>query len=336
MSLALRSALGAVPRRLGAPLAQQQARRMQARGSRLAARAQQAGAAEEQEEKQQGHQAPKNSAASTEQANDPEILAYREHQANAARISLAEEARTLVALGKFGLLATQGRGELEGFPSGSVVEYAADAQGRPIFAFSTMSPHTADVRKEPRCSLTVLAEPFRGIADGRVNLLGRMAPITDEAEKEAAKAEYLRKHPNSFWVEFGDFSFFRLEEIVLARLVAGFARAGKVTAEEYADAESDPIAPFSAPVAGHMNEDHADATAAMIKHYVGITVDKATILNLDRLGMNVACERGKDAFKARLPFPRPATDRKSVKELIVEMTRAAAAAAAPANGNGSS
>lgn len=29
---------------------------------------------------------------------------------------------------RFGMLATQGRGELEGFPSGSVVEYAADAQ----------------------------------------------------------------------------------------------------------------------------------------------------------------------------------------------------------------
>ena len=31
---------------------------------------------------------------------DPEILAYREHQATAARMSLAEEARTLVAYGK--------------------------------------------------------------------------------------------------------------------------------------------------------------------------------------------------------------------------------------------
>ncbi len=45
----------------------------------------------------------------------------------------------------------------------------------------------------------------QGIADGRVNLLGRMAPITDEAEVAAAKAEYLKKHPGSFWVEFGDF-----------------------------------------------------------------------------------------------------------------------------------
>lgn len=32
-----------------------------------------------------------------------------------------------------------------------------------------------------------------------------MAPITDEAEVAAAKAEYLKKHPGSFWVEFGDF-----------------------------------------------------------------------------------------------------------------------------------
>jgi hypothetical protein len=69
----------------------------------------------------------------------------------------------------------------------------------------------------------------------------------------------------------------------------------------------------------------------MVKLYVGITVDDAKILTVDRLGMNVACTRGEQRFKARLPFPRAATDRKSVKDLIVEMTRAAAAAATPAS-----
>lgn len=34
-------------------------------------------------------------------------------------------------------------------------------QGRPIFAFSTMSPHTADVKANPKCSVTVMADPFR-------------------------------------------------------------------------------------------------------------------------------------------------------------------------------
>lgn len=328
----LRASLGLVPRRLSSALGQQ-ARRQAQRTARMATRAeQQAGAAaaaeetEEKEEPQRGHQAPANSAASNLESQDPELLAYRDHQATAARITLAEEARTLVALGQTGVLSTQGRGELEGFPTGSVVEYATDAQGRPIFAFSTMSPHTADVKKEPKCSFTVMAQPFRGIADGRVSLVGRMKVISDEEERAAAKQLYMQAHPNSFWVEFGDFSLFRMEEVVLARLVAGFARAGKVTGEEYAEAQPDPIAAFSGPVAGHMNEDHADSTAAMIKHYVGITVSKATILGIDRLGMSVSCERGKDQFKARLPFPRPATDRKSIKDLIVEMTRASAAA----------
>lgn len=45
----------------------------------------------------------------------------------------------------------------------------------------------------------------------------------------------------------------------------------QITAEEYAEAAPDPIYQFSAPVGGHMNEDHADATRAMVKHYVGIT-----------------------------------------------------------------
>ena len=35
----------------------------------------------------------------------------------------------------------------DGFPFGSLVDYAADASGRPLLAISTLSPHTA-VRSE--------------------------------------------------------------------------------------------------------------------------------------------------------------------------------------------
>ena len=51
-------------------------------------------------------------------------------------------------------------GALTGFPMGSVVEYATDEQGRPVFAFSSLSSHTSDVRADPRCSLTVTASGF--------------------------------------------------------------------------------------------------------------------------------------------------------------------------------
>ena len=51
-------------------------------------------------------------------------------------------------------------GALTGFPMGSVVEYATDERGRPVFAFSSLSGHTSDVRADPRCSLTVTATGF--------------------------------------------------------------------------------------------------------------------------------------------------------------------------------
>ena len=44
---------------------------------------------------------------------------------------------------------------------GSIVEYAADEAGWPLFAFSSMSAHTSDVRRDGRISLTVTAPGFQ-------------------------------------------------------------------------------------------------------------------------------------------------------------------------------
>ena len=277
----------------------------------------------QQDKQSAGHSVLQSSVVAAE-SEDPEVRAYQEHQAAAPRLSLADEARTLVANGTFCVVSTLSAGEPQGFPAGSVVEYAPDAAGRPVFSFSALSPHTGDVRADGRCAVTVRAQGFRGLADARVSLTGRMVALPP-AEIAAAKELYLARHPQSFWVEFGDFSWWRMEEVVAARVVGGFARAGKVPGAEYAAAVPDPVAQFSAPVCGHMNADHADSTVAMIKHYVGITVDSATMLSLDRLGVNVSCERAGQSFKCRLPFPRPAEDRKAIKEVVVEMTRAAAA-----------
>lgn len=77
-----------------------------------------------------------------------------------------------------------------------------------------------------------------------------------------------------------------------------------MTGEQYFEASPDPISPFSGYVAAHMNDDHEDATRAIVKHVAGISVSKAEILTLDRLGMVVKCERDGDTFKARIPFTR--------------------------------
>lgn len=76
-----------------------------------------------------------------------------------------------------------------------------------------------------------------------------------------------------------------------------------------------------------MNADHETDTLAMVRHYVGVSVDSAKMLDLDRLGMNLEVKRQGQTFKLRLPFSKPAEDRKGIKEAIVEMTKAAAASA---------
>ena len=48
-----------------------------------------------------------------------------------------------------------------GHPSGAVVEFAVDGQGRPLLATSTMSPHTQDLIADGKCSLTVQAPGWK-------------------------------------------------------------------------------------------------------------------------------------------------------------------------------
>ena len=138
-------------------------------------------------------------------------------------------------------------------------------------------------------------------------------------------------------VEFGDFNFFRMDEVTDIRFVGGFARAGSITPEEYKNAKPDPISSFGIHIATHMNDDHMSSTIAMVAHAIpGLDVEEALITSVDSLGMYVKCTRTPRAsdqpqqFKIRIPFPRKIEDRKAVKEVIVEMTRDAQATAAEA------
>ncbi len=197
-----------------------------------------------------------------------------------------------------------------------------------------MSTHTQDLLADPRCSVTIASKEFKGAADGRVNLMGKVTLVPPE-ERNTVKEIYLSKHPGAFWVDFGDFNWFRMDEITDVRFVGGFARAGSVTPEEYKNAKPDPIAGFGGAIAQHMNEDHMDSTIAMIANAIpGLVVEAAEITSVDSLGMYVKCTRTPRAsdqpqqFKIRLPFPRRVEQRKDVKDVIVEMTRAAKAAEA--------
>jgi len=259
--------------------------------------------------------------------------AFAEHQQNCAKLGFPVDVRTLVENSHgFAVISTNSKVK-DGYPNGSVVGFAPDEDGNPFFIFSGMSSHTQDILKDPKCSLTIASSAFKGAADGRVNLMGQVKLVPKD-ERDALKPLYLENHPDAFWVDFGDFNWFKME-IERINFVGGFARAGSITPEEYKNAKPDAISAFGSHVAEHMNDDHQESTIAMIESQVpGINAQEAIITSVDSLGMFVKITRSpednaeqKQTFKMRLPFPREATDRKAVKEIIVEMTRAAATSA---------
>jgi heme oxygenase (biliverdin-IX-beta and delta-forming) len=150
--------------------------------------------------------------------------------------TFAERARDLVARARTGALSTLSR-RRPGHPFGSVAPYASDGRGRPVFLISRLALHTKNLEADPRASLLV-AEPDAvedPLAAARVTLLGearRLAP----AESAADRVRYLERHPAAAtWVDFADFSFWRLE-VAEAYFVGGFGAMDWIPGEDYVEA----------------------------------------------------------------------------------------------------
>src|SRR6201987_5435945 len=125
--------------------------------------------------------------------------------------SFAERARTLAHLGRIGSLSTLSRKQL-GFPFGSVMPYALDERGRPIFLISTMAMHTHNLMEDPRASLLVTQSDASGdpLGASRATLLGKVQAVRGP-EAVGLRPLYLARYGNSkYWVDYEDFSFYRM------------------------------------------------------------------------------------------------------------------------------
>jgi len=128
--------------------------------------------------------------------------------------AFAERARTLMYLGRIGSLSTLSRKQ-PGFPFGSVMPYGLDDHGRPIFLISTMAMHTQNLQADPPASLLVTQDDTGGdpLGAARVTLVGNVLPIPESEVPEARKL-YLQRYANSkYWVDFEDFSFYRMDVV---------------------------------------------------------------------------------------------------------------------------
>jgi len=235
----------------------------------------------------------------------------------------AERARTLMHLGRIGSLSTLSRKQ-PGFPFGSVMPYGLDDRGRPIFLISTMAMHTQNVQADPRASLLVTQPDATGdpLGAARVTLIGNVLPVP-EADVAEARKLYLARYANSkYWVDFEDFSFYRMD-VVDVYYVGGFGVMGWVTASDYASAQPDPLVDHASGIIQHMNSDHANALIKLARAFAGIESDEVSMTSIDRLGFHVRFKTPEGMRGARIAFLREAKNPEETRKIVVEMVTAA-------------
>ena len=90
--------------------------------------------------------------------------------------SFAEQSRTLMHSARIGSLSTLSRKQ-PGFPFGSLMPYALDDHGCPIFLVSTMAMHTQNLQADPRASLFVTEPHASGdpLGASRVTVIGNVS-----------------------------------------------------------------------------------------------------------------------------------------------------------------
>jgi len=235
----------------------------------------------------------------------------------------AERTRTLLHLNSLATLSTLSRKQ-PGFPFGSLMPYALDATGRPIFLISNMAMHTQNLKADPRASLFVTQPSADGdpLGAARATLIGNITQIPDE-EKPAVRDIYLARHENSrYWVDFADFSFFRMD-ILDVYYVGGFGVMGWVTDNDYAQAAPDPLCASAPGIVSHMNADHTDAMILLARTHAQLEATEAAMTSVDRLGFHLRLKTAEGMKGTRINFSREVTTPTETRTALVEMVKQA-------------
>lgn len=245
----------------------------------------------------------------------------RETDAEAIRL-----AKTLVRTARYGALAVIE--SQTGAPHASRVAVATDVDGAPLILVSSLTPHTAAILADPRCSL-LLGEPGKGdpLAHPRITLACRAVKL-EHSSPEHARIErrYINRQPKAkLYAGFRDFSFFRLE-LERASLNGGFGRAYLLErAEIVTDSPAlEALAEMEQSAIDHMNSDHREAIQLYAHHFAKATADDWIITGFDPEGMDLAAG---DAV-LRIFFREPLADAAQLRKLLVDMAAEARAVAA--------
>ncbi|XP_076915304.1 non-canonical heme oxygenase HOZ, chloroplastic-like [Bidens hawaiensis] len=188
----------------------------------------------------------------------------------------------------------------EGYPFGSLVDFAPDDMGHPIFSFSPLAIHTRNLLADPRCTLVVQIPGWSGLSNARVTIFGDVYPLPED-QQEWAHKQYIAKHQQGPSQQWGNFYYFRMQNISDIYFIGGFGTVAWVNVKEYEDLRPDKIAVDG----GEHNLKELNAIFSKpLKELLSLEteVDDAALISIDSKGTDVRVRQGAQFNIQRLAF----------------------------------
>lgn len=188
----------------------------------------------------------------------------------------------------------------KGYPFGSLVDFAPDSMGHPIFSLSPLAIHTRNLLADPRCSLVVQIPGWSGLSNARVTIFGDVYPLPDD-QQEWAHAYYIGKHQQGASQQWGNFYYYRMELISDVYFIGGFGTVAWVDVREYENVQPDKIAENG----GEQNLKELNAMFSKPLREllsIEIEVDDAALISIDSKGTDIRVRQGAQFNVQRISF----------------------------------
>nr|CAB3483524.1 unnamed protein product [Digitaria exilis] len=164
-----------------------------------------------------------------------------------------------------------------GYPFGSLVDFANDSMGHPIFSLSPLAIHTRNLLSDPRCTLVV---------------------------QEWAHKEYVAKHQQWSSQQWGNFYYYRMQNISDIYFIGGFGTVAWVDVKEYETIQPDKVAVDGAKQS--LKELNA-IFSKPLREFLSSEgeVDDAAVISVDSKGIDIRVRQGAQFNIQRLAFDVP-------------------------------
>jgi heme iron utilization protein len=218
---------------------------------------------------------------------------------SAGETTPAEDVRRWLLENSDGVLGTlSADAHSAGHPFLSVVPFALDERGQPLFQLADIAQHTRNALADARTSLLVREPAMTGDpqAGWRVTLLGSLQRVADP-EREECFARFVERTPRAREYEATHgFALYRMS-VERVRYIGGFGRICWIPGGDVlrsprgAGAAEVAFAEAAAGSVAHMNDDHAHSLVEMCQGLCGFSPESARMLQMDRTGFLVSAQK---------------------------------------------